>query len=128
MVTFSYRSFVDVGDLQVGECTIHHADDGKGARFWHMWFRVNRDSDGQPDTFLVPVIPGGAYTESGPGGRSWGLNRSRTVSTGWDISPSINVLDTGELHPGPHAAPSLWHQTPTVVEVPDGEAWMTGAP
>ncbi len=126
MSELRYRSFVDVSDLAVGECTIHRAGNSTGARWWNLWLRVNRETDGQPDDFLVPVQPNGSFVEAGPGGKTWGLARAELGA--WQVSPSINVLGTRELHPGAHDAPSLWHQTPKIVGVPEGEAWIAGAP
>src|SRR5208337_2963340 len=42
MTELRYRSFVEVDDLVVDECTVKTclAEDGK--RFWHMWARVLR--------------------------------------------------------------------------------------
>lgn len=126
MSELRYRSFVDVNDLAVGECTIHRAGNSEGARWWNLWFRVLRDSDGQPDDFVVPINPGGSFIEAGPGGRTWGFVRVAAVE--WQVSPSINVIDTRALHPGAHDAPSLWHQTPKIMDVPDGESWIGGPP
>lgn len=115
-----------VEDLQVGECTMRRAVDPNGARYWHMWFRALRETDGQPFDFCVPMNPNGGYTENGAGGKTWGL---ACIGIGaWQVSPSINVLNTGDVHPGEHAAPSLWHQTPTVTGVPDDAPWIGGAP
>ena len=77
----------------------------------------------------MPINPNGGYVASGPGGKTWGLTRASMAGT-WQVSPSINVLagHEAQVHPGPHAAPSLWHQTPSIVEVPDDEAWISGAP
>ena len=126
MSDLHYRSFVYVDDLAVGECTIHRAGNASGASWWLLWFRVNRETDGQPDDFGVPINPNGSFIEAGPGGKTWGLNRAEPGA--WQVSPSINVINTGEVHPGEHGAPSLWHQTPKIVGVPDGEAWIAGAP
>jgi len=123
--TLHYRSFVDVDDLALNECTVHAAQHD-GARWWHLWFHVARDSDGQPDTFVVPVNPGGPFRPDGPGGKTWSLRRSGPDT--WQISPSINVLDTREVHPGFHSSLSLWHQTPTIVGVPGSERWTTDVP
>jgi hypothetical protein len=133
MSCLKYKSFAEVGELAVGECTVHHASSGT-ARFWNLWMRVLRDNDGQPDVFCVPVNPRGSYVERGPGGKTWGLNVPvasmydiAPATKNWAISPSINVLNSGDKHPGPHPTPSLWHQTPEILGVPDGESWATGA-
>ena len=128
-----YRSFVDIDALALNECTVHSANDGT-RRWWQLWLRVARDSDGIADTFVVPIAPGSGYAESGPSGRkTWGFfHVEGAVGSGnltWAITPSIDVPDTREPHPGPHPTlPSLWHRTPRVVGVPDGERWMAGEP
>jgi len=119
-----YVSSVAIEALAVGECTVHRASDD-GRRWWLLWLRVNREDTGQPIDVAVPINPGGGYVLDGPGGKTWGLTR---VSQGtWQVSPSINVLP-GQVHPGPSAAPSMWHQTPSIVDVDDAEAWISGAP
>jgi hypothetical protein len=139
VTTLCYRGNVGVEDLEVGECTIHRAGDSSGARWWLLWFRVNRETDGQPDDFAVPVNPNGGWIELGSGGKTWGLTRidnpDKVGRWQWQISPSINVTGSRALHPGVHEmaglAPgyeSLWHQTPIIVGVPDGEAWQVGVP
>jgi hypothetical protein len=130
-MNLTYRSFVSVEDLTPNECTIRRASRQDGsAKFWNLWFYVARETDGVLEAFVVPVIPNGVYTESGPGGRSWGLNHSSPDT--WQISPSINVLnddDARRVQVGESpTGQSLWHQTPAVVGVPDGEAWITGQP
>lgn len=128
MTTVSYHMDCGVEDLQVGECTMHRTTDPDGSRYWHMWFRMLREDNGQPFDFVVPMNPNGGYTESGPGGKAWGLTRVGGLMTWWQVSPSINVLNTGEVHPGEHATPSLWHQTPTIQGVPTDAPWITEAP
>jgi hypothetical protein len=127
--TLHYRSFVMVEDLLVGECTIRPCA-GERGDFWHMWFRVARKSDGAPDTFCVPVAPNGGFTDAGPGGLTWGLAWGGGEDPGaWQVSPSINVLDTREPHPGVHPTlQSLWHETPCIRAVPLGERWSKEAP
>lgn len=126
MSELRYRSAVDVDALAIGECTIRRVNNASGANWWNLWFCVNRETDGVADYFVVPVLPGGTFTESGPGGKTWGLSRAEAGA--WQVSPSINVLNTGEAHPGAHEAPSLWHQTPKIVDVPEGESWIAGQP
>jgi len=126
MTKLRYRSNACVSDLQVGECTIHRCGNSDGARWWVLWFRETREDNGQPADFGVPINPNGTFDPSGPGGKTWGLTRAAPRS--WQISPSINVLGSGESHPGVHTAPSQWHQTPTIVGVPDNEAWISSAP
>jgi hypothetical protein len=129
MSTLRYRSHSTVEDLAVGECTVHRAADEHGGRWWLLWFRVSREDNELPIDVAVPINPNGGYVASGPGGKTWGLTRASIAGT-WQVSPSINVLagHEAQVHPGPHAAPSLWHQTPSIVEVPDDEAWISGAP
>jgi hypothetical protein len=124
VTSLQYKATVDIDDLAVGECTIRRATISTGAYYWNLWFCVLRETDGQPDIFVVPVNPNGSFLENGPGGKTWGFAPAVPVPGTWQISPSINVLNTREVHPGEHAQPSLWHQTPTIVGVPAGEAWM----
>ena len=128
MSVLTYRGYhVPVEDLAVGECTVRPTRNSAGASWWALWFCVLRETDGQPDCFEVPINPNGSYSEAGPGGKTWGLTRSTPGA--WQVSPSINVLNTRDLHPGAHpSAPSLWHQTPMIVGVPEGEPWIGGAP
>jgi hypothetical protein len=128
-----YKSHAMIEDLAIGECTLHRASGSGAARWWQLWFHVLRDSDGQPETFCVPVNPGGEFSESGPGGRTWGLTcpdaSQYEIAPGtrnWQISPSINVLDDRDAAAGTHEHPSLWHQTPALVGVPIDEPWATG--
>jgi hypothetical protein len=123
-----YKSGVMVEELAIGDCCIHRVSgsDGKPA-YWHLWFYVAREDNGAPETFAVPIIPRGAYTETGPGGRSWGFTDQGGGT--WQISPSINVVNldaTGhEVVAGPNAhQQSIWHQTPAVIGVPTGEPWQ----
>lgn len=117
----------DIEDLEVGECTMHRAVNG-AVRYWHMWFRALRETDGEPFDFCVPMNPNGAFVENAPGGKTWGLTRNAVLANAWCVAPSINVLNTGEPHPGDHPSPSLWHQTPTITDVPDDAPWIAGAP
>jgi hypothetical protein len=126
MSTLQYKSNADIDDLVVGTCTMRRVTTSAGARYWNLWFCVNRETDGQPDIFVVPINPNGSYIENGLGGKTWGLTATEPGT--WQVSPSINVLNTREAHPGVHVLPSLWHQTPAVVGVPAGEPWIGGAP
>ena len=126
MSSLRYRAYVDIDDLQVGECTVRPVKTDAGVRWFNLWFRVKRDSDGQEDVFGVPINPNGGFIEAGPGGKTWGLTKQGPGV--WQVSPSINVLDTRDVHPGEHPSVSLWHQTPSVVDVPDGECWQVGTP
>lgn len=101
-MTLAYRPYAQRGALELDECCIVPvAPSG-----WLLVFYV-RTNEGDERTFRVPVNPGGSHMEHGPLGRTWGLTR---VGPGtWQVEPSI---DLGE-----------WHQTPTIVGVPDGELW-----
>lgn len=127
MTELRYRSFVEPDDLEVDECTIKTCLAESGVRYWHMWARV-RQADGQPLVFCVPIAPNVVGPSNGPGGNTWGLCRSGLNR--WQIAPSINVLETEEIHQGHHpSGRSKWHQTPALVEVPDLERWqLVGAP
>ena len=125
MTTLVYRSHAMIEDLEVGECTMHRASGAEAGRWWQLWFRVQRDTDGQADTFCVPMNPGGPLIAQGPGGRTWGLLK-RCIGQ-WQVTPSINVLASGDAHHGPSADGSIWHQTPTIVGVPEDEPWARGA-
>ncbi len=130
-----YRSHAMIHELALGECTVHPASNSSSVRWWQLWFYVLRDSDGQPETFCVPVNPGGSYSENGPGGRTWGLTipdasmyESPPSTRTWQVTPSVNVLDDRDAVAGTRQYPSLWHQTPAIVGVPLDERWTTGAP
>lgn len=125
MTELRYRSFVEVDELEVGECTIKTCIASGSVRFWHMWGRVLRATDAKPQTFCVPIDPNGGYVENGPGGKTWGLKRSGLNR--WQIDPSINVLESEQAHPGLHPTErSIWHQKPALVGVPDLERWQLG--
>jgi len=124
MTELRYRSFVEVDDLVVDECTVKTclAEDGK--RFWHMWARVLR-ANAEPLIFCVPVAPNVVGVSEGPGGKTWRLCRSGLNR--WQIAPSINVRESERVHPGHHPSErSMWHQTPALVGVPDLERWQLG--
>jgi len=95
-----------------------------GARYWHMWFRMLREDNGQPFDFCVPMNVNGPFLEAGSGGKTWGLMPVGGLTT-WQVSPSINVLSDGDKHPGEHSAPSMWHQTPLIQGVPPNARWIT---
>jgi hypothetical protein len=120
-----YRHFVDVDSLALNECTVHACSDGVH-RWWQLWFHVARETDGQLEAFVVPIAPGGSYAEI-DGRKTWGL---AALGDGvWQVSPSINVTKERETHPGVwEKCGSLWHQTPKIIEVPDGVQWAVSAP
>ena len=91
MFELHYRPSAKVEDLGKDECTMHRASGGPGGRYWHLWLRVARETDGELEDFAVPVIVSGPYAENGPGGRSWGFDRAGVGR--WLVSPSINVLN-----------------------------------
>jgi hypothetical protein len=124
MTVLNYKPHAQIEDLAVGECTVHSCAAANGLRWWQLWFRVEREDNGQPADFVVPIAPHGSLTESGPGGKTWGVTR---VGAGlWQVSPSINVL-AGEVVAGAHPEPSIWHRTPQIDGVPDSEHWAAGA-
>jgi len=127
MIELHYRVFLEVDDLELNECTIRRCNDGT-RHWWQLWFYVAQNTDGQPHAFAVPIVPNGAYVEV-DGRKMWGLTRLAGDFGRWQVSPSINVLQTREMHPGEHETiGSLWHETPIIVDVPDGERWTTEAP
>jgi len=117
-----YRDTPHVEDLAQNECVIRWCAHG-GKRWLMLWFYVARDSDGVLEDFAVPINVGGDYQANGPGGRTWGFKKVGPNT--WQVSPSIDVKeDTRDAHPGgAHDAPSAWHQTPTIMGVPDPEPW-----
>jgi hypothetical protein len=122
-----YKPHSLIEDLKINECTIHRAGDGKGARWWNLWFYVKLDDVNVLRDFVVAVNPGGNYSEHGPAGRTWGF--VKTQPGVWLITPSINIHqpDGYGIETKPGAAPfrSLWHHTPRILGVPDkGEPWM----
>jgi hypothetical protein len=121
----AYRSFVLVEDLRPGECTVHQAKSVDGTRWWLLWLHVYReDRAGALINLAVPVAPHASYTETGPGGRTWGLAPAGPGR--WAVSPSVDAKGANEFVPGhaQDARRSIWHQTPTLVDVPNGEAWQ----
>jgi len=120
-----YRSMVYVEALAENECTIHRAVTQKGERYWLLWFYVKRVDNDSLEDFAVPVIPNGVYTESGPGGRSWGLNK--VMERDWQISPSIHISGSKEIDAKMPNSKTIWHATPLIVEVlPLIQPWMVG--
>ena len=120
-----YRVVTWISDLELNECTIRSARDTEGRTWWQLWTYVRRADTGQPFYVGVPVNPNGSYVEVGPSGRrTWGL--TRTSASDWQVSPSIDVV--GDKLPDGTRRPSLWHETPAIVGVPEGERWIGEAP
>jgi len=117
----TYRPRVMIDELKPGECTIHRCSNASNERWWQLWFLVPRDTDGALEDFCVPISTSG-YSEGGAAGRTWGV--SNTGGGQWAVSPSINVLASGDAHDGSHAVHSIWHHIVVIVGVPDGEAWQ----
>lgn len=135
MSILNYKAHQRIEELSLNECTMHRASGSDAKRWWQLWFNILRDSDGQPEILCVPVNPNGGYTDNGPGGRTWGLMRpaasahqAEPGTSNWIVSPSINVLDSRDAVAGTHQFPSLWHQTPEILNVPDSETWITNNP
>jgi hypothetical protein len=124
-VNLRYRSNVAVDALELGECTVRKTRLAV-ATWWELWLFVPRDDCDDSEMVAVPVNVNGTFTEKGPGGRTWGLKK---LGRGlWQVSPSINVVADAQAcktHPGPHPSlPSVWHHTPALVNVPEGESWQ----
>ena len=124
-ISLQYKSHAMIDSLRLGECTIHRAGNSNGSKWWNLWMCVARDSDKQEDYFCVPVNPNYDLVPNGPGGRHWGLKK--TGAGIWTVTPSVNVLSNNHVYPGPHPnrITSLWHHTPDIVFVPDGESWQS---
>jgi hypothetical protein len=126
-VDFRYKPGAMAEDLEVGEATVRRASKGgSGPAWWELWLHVERDDHTGDEYVAVAVAPSGGFTETGPGGRTWGMSRSAPGT--WAVMPSINVLsdvDATRVHPGPHPSlPSIWHEYATLVGVPEGEPWQ----
>lgn len=105
--------------LEVGECCVfNHAATGKPA-IWIMAFRFIRSTDGKPETRHIPAAPGLPYAG---GSAPWGLERAG--ANRWQISPSIQCWERVGGRDGKDV--ELWHETPAIVNVPEGEPWMKG--
>jgi hypothetical protein len=122
--THAERGSVD--DLAPGECCVRAASNAAGAQWWMLWFCFVRTDTGAREVAAVPIAISGARSENGAGGRTWGFNK--TAPGTWTVSPSINVLDVPGgvmVHAGEHPTlVSVWHETPDVVYVSDGEPWQ----
>jgi hypothetical protein len=110
--TLRYVSGARHEALRPGECTIK----GAGERA-QLHFCYTRTTDGKMEARIIPVRIGA------PGPGYWGLTH---VGVGeWQVNPSIQCLDTTD---GPDGTARIeyevWHQTPRIVGVPDGEEWQ----
>ena len=99
----TYRPTTEIGMLDIDECVIKAV-----GNVWLLAFYV-RTTEGNEQTFRVPVNPNGAPVEAGPLGRTWGLTRCGAGE--WQVLPSIDL--------------GTWHQTPRIIGVPEGEPWAT---
>ena len=114
-----------IGDLALGECTVRGAHDERGRSWWQLWTWVRRQDTGEPFYVAVPINPNGVYVEVGRSGRrTWGLTRAAPGE--WQVNPSIDVV--GAKRPDGTYEPSLWHQTPRIVGVPETERWVCEIP
>lgn len=108
--------------LEENECTIFRSDGDPRFR-WHLRIRHRRKNDGRLTDTAVPVFPNEDAPKNKPG---WGLKR---VEAGrWQVSPSILVStrEPDPNDPSKHRDVELWHETPAIVGVPDGERWTGG--
>lgn len=122
MTTLAYHDNAALENLAENEWVVRWCAGSGATRWLVLWFYVAREADGMLEDFGVPINPGGDYQENGPGGRTWGLQQ--TAPGTWQVSPSINIEhDTRDAKPGPQPTKSAWHQTPTIVGVPDPAPW-----
>lgn len=116
MSTLRYIADAEVGDLLVDTCVFQR--DGEGP-YWLLWFYVRRDTDGIEETMGVLVNPNGGPVPPAKEGdrRVWGLKRTEEPGI-WQVSPSIDVKESRKPD-----APSIWHHTLTIVDVPEPLPW-----
>lgn len=100
----TYRADLEIDELGLDECRVVPSKLTPLA--WVLCFHV-ATTDDHEQTFRVPVNPGGDHVERGPLGRTWGL--SRVDASTWRVSPSIDF--------------GTWHQTLTIVGVPEDVEW-----
>ncbi len=129
MSELRYRS--DLGEQQLSqlrenECTIF-----KKAQWWILAFCFRRTTDGKTEYRVVPVTPGGDPTPGVPTGGwgTWGLRPVPGAAGRWQITPSLACMVRihDPVDPSKHIDIEVWHQTPAIIEVPDGEPWTTVA-
>jgi hypothetical protein len=128
-VALIYRTHIEapeIESLKLGECCIRKCADALGNRWWNLWFFVRRDDDpNETIEVAVPINPGFGFPREGPGGKTWGF--TKTEDGIWIVSPSIDVVRDVLIRPHPNRhgnLQSLWHHTPSVTGVPDGERWQ----
>ncbi len=104
--------------LAPGECVVEPSLESPSR--WLLWFCFTRTTDGKTERRWIPVLP----NEDAPNGRAgWGLRRAGADR--WQIAPSIKCLESRD-HDGADDV-EVWHETPMLVEVPDGLPWQNGA-
>jgi len=106
--------------LAENECTIFRGH-GPGEGPWMLRFCFRRVTDGKLESRAIPVYPNADQQSGG-----WGLKR---VDGGWQVAPSIacsNREPDGDFQDdrSKDKVTEVWHQTPLLVEVPDGEPWQ----
>ena len=119
MSELRYRKDVARGDLQENECTI--APVGNGLAMMTYCFR--RVTDGKLERRTLPVHPNG---DAGDTEHSWGLRPVDPKGSGrWQIAPSIRCMERirDSADPKKDIDVEVWHETPTIINVPDGEPW-----
>jgi hypothetical protein len=100
---FRYVKNVFRKDMIAGTCTIRRI--GGGLAQLTICYQ---SKDGEVWRKSLPVRPNGQH---GDPEHAWGLTRSGPGR--WQVTPSINL---GDDH---------WHETPTIIDVPEGEEWQS---
>lgn len=118
MSELRYRRGAKREDLGENECFVK----GVGGGLCSLVFRFRRVTDGKLETRTLPVRPNG---QAGGAEHAWGLNRTN-VPGKWQISPSIAAQDIVPDPDAPNGQRTIevWHQTPAIVDVPEGEPWQ----
>jgi hypothetical protein len=114
-----YRQNTERDDLQENECTI--APVGGGLAMMVYCFRRK---DGKLERRTLPVRPNG---DAGDAEHSWGLRRSVPAAPGrWQIAPSIKCMERVRdlTDPKKDIDVEVWHETPAIIDVPEGEPWQ----
>ena len=115
----TYRNSATYRDLQPGECVVYR--NGDAAHAWLLAFCFIRTTDGEAETRVIPIHPGGD-AGGGPDPRSWGLRRGYHADR-WQVSPSIACWDHVPGTPKGERV-EVWHQTPELVGVPHDAPWV----